>query len=104
MAELLLRTSPTVDRTRVLVIGALDHRTADQFREQMSRLITNQDTRRRLVVDLGCCTHADDHGSKAWSDACAAAEAAGKELALERVPPFLDDRLRIPLHGEDPVA
>ena len=95
MPELLLRTSQTVDRTRVLVIGALDHRTADQFREQMSRLITNEDTRRRLVVDLRCCTHADDHGSKAWSDACAAAQAAGKELALEGVPPFIEDRLRL---------
>ena len=95
MPELLLRTSQTVDGFRVLVIGALDHRTADQFREQMSRLITNEDTRPRLVVDLRCCTHADDHGSKAWSDACAAAQAAGKELALEGVPPLIEDRLRI---------
>jgi anti-anti-sigma regulatory factor len=95
MPELLLRTSQTVDRTRVLVIGALDHRTADQFREQISRLITNEETRRRLVVDLRCCTHADDHGSKAWSEARAAARAAGIEMALEGVPPLIEDRLRI---------
>ena len=48
MPELLLQASQTVERTRVLVIGALDHRTADQFREQNSRLIANEDTRRRL--------------------------------------------------------
>ena len=95
MPELLLQTSHTVDRTHVLVIGALDHRTADQFLEQMSRLITNEHTRPRLIVDLSCCTHADNHGSKAWSHACAAAQAAGKELALEAVPPLIEDRLRI---------
>jgi anti-anti-sigma regulatory factor len=101
MADLLLHTSHGSTRTRVLVIGALDHRTADQFREQMSHVISDEGSRRRLIVDLRCCTYADDHGGRAWSDACAAAEAAGKELALERVPPLLDDRLRIPLQGEN---
>ena len=95
MPELLLQTSHTVDRTRVLVIGALDHRTADQFREQMSHVISDEGTRHCLVVDLRCCTNADDHGSRAWSDVCAAAQAAGKELTLERVPPLIEDRLRI---------
>lgn len=101
MPDLLLPTSQSVDRTRVLVIGALDHRTAHQFREQMSRLISNEDTRRRLVVDLRCCTHADDHGSEAWSDACAAAQAAGKELALEGVAPLIEDRMRNHWQDED---
>ena len=45
MTELLLRTRPGPDRMRVLVIGALDHLTAHQFREQMSRLITSEETR-----------------------------------------------------------
>lgn len=91
---LLLRTSPGPDRTGVLVIGPLDHRTAHQFREQMSRLIAAEDTRPVLVIDLTCCTHADDHGIQALAEARAAAQAAGKEVRVDGVPPLIADRMR----------
>jgi anti-anti-sigma regulatory factor len=99
---LLLRTRPGPDRMRVLVIGAVDHRTARQFREQMSRLITNEETRPLLVIDLTCCTHADDHGMTALADARATAQAAGKEVRLEGVPPLIEDRMRNHRQDEDP--
>ncbi len=95
MTELLLRTSQGPDGTRVLLIGALNGRTAAHFREQMTHLITAEDTPGRLVLDLRCCTHADDHAGGAWADACAAAQAAGKELSLEGVPPLIEDCLCI---------
>ena len=101
MTELLLRTSHGPDGTRILLIGALNGRTAAQFREHMSHLITAEDTARRLVLDLRCCTHADDHGSGAWAAACAAAQAAGKELSLDGVPPLIEDCLRIPRASKD---
>ena len=104
MTELLLRTSPGPDRTRVLVIGALDQRTAHQFREQMSYLITAEDTRPHVVIDLRCCTHADDHGIQALADARATAQAAGKEMRLEGVPPLIEDCMRNQRRNEDPQS
>ena len=101
MTDLLLRTSQAVDGTRVLLIGALNGRTAAQFRDQMSHLITAEDTPRRLVLDLRCCTHADDHAGGAWADACATAQAAGKELSLDGVPPLIEDCLCIQHPSKD---
>ena len=101
MTDLLLRTSQGPDGTRVLLIGALNARTAAQFRDQISHLITAEDTPRRLVLDLRCCTHADDHARGAWAAACATAQAAGKELSLDGVPPLIEDCLRIQHPSKD---
>ena len=101
MTELLLRNIHAPDVTRVLLIGALNGRTAAEFREQMSHLITARDTPRRLVLDLRCCTHADDRAGGAWAAACATAQAAGKELSLDGVPPLIEDCLRIQHPGKD---
>ena len=52
----------------------------------MTSLITAPETPRRLVLDLRCCTHADDHANGAWADACATAQAAGERAWPEYRP------------------
>ncbi len=101
MTELLLRTSHESDRTRVHLIGALNGRTAAQFRKQMTRLITAPETPRRLVLDSVLHTHADDHANGAWAEACATAQAAGKAPGLDGVPPLIEPCLRIPHPSKD---
>jgi anti-anti-sigma factor len=91
MTDLLLQIRPAADRTRVLVIGALDHRTARQFHQRLSALLNAEGCPGVIILDLRCCTFADEEGLQALAATRVATRARGVELRLEALPPLIED-------------
>jgi anti-anti-sigma factor len=93
MTDLLLRTTHCDDRIHVTAIGALDHGTAQDFRDKMRRLLDTAD-KPMVVVGLSCCTNVDVHGLLALVGARHAVQVMGGDLHLAAVPPLIERLIR----------
>jgi anti-anti-sigma factor len=90
MSDLLLRTTQGAAHARILVIGALDARSAHAFRVRLGRVLDAAAAPIQVIIDLRCCTFVDDTGLLALADARSSVRSGGGDLCLEAVPPLIE--------------
>ena len=91
MSDLLLRATRRADRVRVLVIGALDVRSAHEFQQRLGRVLDGAATAGvRVAIDLRCCTYVDTAGLLALAAARTEVRSRGGDLHLVAVPPLIE--------------